>query len=613
MSDYRNALSFRNLVASFPRDLYPSIQPNQELAFKAIAEHGSLTLEAPTGSGKTAVAYTYLKALVKAGAKKVVIIAPNKTQVNQIRDMHPDMTVAYGRSEYDCLYYDEGDEPEVYRADEIPCLTLTDCPHRVDVETGQTKEEGATPCPYYLAKHQAKEAEMLVCTMSFYLFNNLFRADYEPPDGLAIDEVHQIADVFRGALSYDITDRQLRRSETLLRRIGADEEADSVKRFLKLMVSVLKRKPQQVPTLLTDQEIIKLLEAISQIDAGALRQSIAEGIKSGDIDPREDREVLVRLERLTQNLGRYLRSLSYALPDGDNRHALNLVTYAYSDNEAGDENRVNYKLVIKSYYVAGLVRKLLSPHTLAMSATIGDNTTFGYETGIQLPFVSLPGTFPANNTLVLLPIETPDLAFKDKNKNQPTRVLRQIARECGNFSKHGFRSLVIVVSNHEREKFIWLCQEREENIDVISYGDGVSPRQALARFKAGEGVVLVGTASNFGEGIDLPDEMAPVIFFLRPGYAHPNDPFTEFERRRFGNGGFWKIWNWRVMIEAMQARGRNIRSARDRGATICISQQFRRFLYGSLPMWLRESYNGQMTFEEACQAVIELMATKPVE
>ncbi|HSX14626.1 MAG TPA: helicase C-terminal domain-containing protein [Candidatus Saccharimonadales bacterium] len=603
MSDYSDALSQENLMTCFPRQ-YRRPNNSQLSAFAAIAEHGSETLEAPTGTGKTAVGWSYLEALERAGATSLVAIAPNKTHVNQWKELHPDMTVAYGRSEYDCLYYDEEDEP--FKADEIPCLTLTNCPHRVDVETGQTVEEGAMPCPYYQAKFEARRSRKLVCTMSFYLFNNVFRGDFEPPDGLVIDEADQIAKVVRGALSYEITDFQLRRSVMLLESIGADDEAKSVKQFLRNMVAILKRKPQGQPTLLTDGEIVRLLDAIGQIDAEAVRKRIARAIKTGEIDPYEDREVLTRLERLTQNLGRYLRSLGYALPTGE-YHALNLVTYAYSDNEVTDENRVNYKLIIKSYHVAGLVRKLLSPNTLAMSATIGDNTVFGYETGIQLPFVSLPGTFPAENALVLLPTDTPNLAQKERSRNQPTRVLRHIARACGDFAKKDIRSLVIVVSNRERDKFLWLCQEAEEDVDVVSYGDGLTPRQALAAFREGQGTVLLGTVANYGSGVDLPEEIAPVTFVLRPGYPNPNDPFAQFERRRFGNGSYWKVWNWRVMIEALQVRGRNIRSASDRGATIFISQQFRRFLFASLPEWLKDSYDGSLTFEEACGRVLELM------
>jgi Rad3-related DNA helicase len=100
--------------------------------------------------------------------------------------------------------------------------------------------------------------------------------------------------------------------------------------------------------------------------------------------------------------------------------------------------------------------------------------------------------------------------------------------------------------------------------------------------------------------------MAPVIFFLRPGYPSPKDPEVQFEERRFG-GAVWRVRNWRVMIEALQVRGRNIRSATDRGSTIFISQHFRKFLYASLPEWLKDAYRGDVTFEEAKQETLELL------
>ncbi len=149
-----------------------------------------------------------------------------------------------------------------------------------------------------------------------------------------------------------------------------------------------------------------------------------------------------------------------------------------------------------------------------------------------------------------------------------------------------------------------LC--REEDVDVLTYSGDVSPREAATRFKAGVGSVLLGTSANFGEGLDLPDGMAPVIFLLRPSYPSPRDPLAQFEERRYG-GKRWQVWNWRVMIEALQVRGRNVRSADDQGVTIFVSQQFRRFLYASLPTWLRESYRSELTLDDCRRESIELL------
>ena len=91
---------------------------------------------------------------------------------------------------------------------------------------------------------------------------------------------------------------------------------------------------------------------------------------------------------------------------------------------------------------------------------------------------------------------------------------------------------------------------------------------------------------------------APVIFFLKPGYPNPKDPETQFEEYRFGNMR-WRIWNQRVIQQANQVRGRNIRSMTDVGAIFFISQQFKPFVFGSLPPSLQAVYQGQISFDKA--------------
>ncbi len=595
-ASYRKVLTLDNLLAHFPWDQYPEILPNQREALAQIAKNGSMTLEMPTGSGKTAVGYTVLRTLADADITDgpLFYIAPTKVLVDQVKMMHPDMTEAYGRHEYDCLYY----APEIFRADEIPCLSLLDCPHRVDQETGATVGEDVAVCPYYWAKYKAKKSQIVVCTASFYLFTHLFAKEFALPAGLVIDEAHQMAKILRGSLSYEITDYHLKQAVKVLQGIGADNEAKQLGKFLKTMLDILNSKPWVIPTLLDEDELQMLIDDLKELDGRKLRMQLTEAIKEGLIDPKKEMVTLKRLENITYDLYRYIRSFEYSLP-GEGRNALNYVTYA-----ASEKGHVEYKLVIKAYYVSPLVKKLMSPLTVAYSATIGDSDIFGYETGIKLPFVSLPGTFPASNTLVALPKDTPNLSAKDRSRHEPAKVLRRIARACKWYADHDIRSLVVVVSNAERDRFLRMAAE--EGVDAVSYLNGSTPKEAMASFKKGKGTTLVGTVANYGEGIDLPGEMAPVIFFLRPGYPSPKDPATQFEDRRFGSQ-VWRVRNWRVMIEALQVRGRNVRGPTDRGATIFISQHFRKFLYASLPAWLKESYRGDSTFEEVKEETLQLL------
>lgn len=561
--------------------------------------------ELPTGSGKTAIGYSFLRAFLKIGVNDLFYIAPNKTQVDQVKNLHPDMLVAYGRSEYECLYYEDP-----YKADEIPCLLLRDCAHRVDQETGETVVPGVKKCPYYQAKFEAKQpGRMVVSTFAFYLFTHLFSKEFEKPGALVIDEIHQLARTFRDVLSYRISDHHLGRCIDLLKSIGA-EEYKLVAKFKRRMVTICKRRPAHSEVLLDDEEIGELLDILRQINADKLRKKVLDSVASKKLDPKKEMKTLKQLETLVYDLGRYLRSLEFSL-DGEVqtkegpkvRPALNY-TFAYYKQELDENEKVQYVLTVKAYYVAALIRKLISRNTLGYSATIGDPKILGYETGFKGRFRSMGSDFPAQNTRIYMPSDTANLAMNSRSRGEPTKTLRKIAKYCHKFAQQGKRCLVLVISNSEKAKFLQLAAE--ENVNLIASGNDVSPKQAAERFKAGEGDVLVGTTSNYGAGLDLPQEIAPVIFFLRPGYPPPNSPETVFEERRYGSAR-WGIWNWRVMIEAMQARGRNIRSASDKGVTFFISQQFRRFVFAALPPYLQTSYRSDLTFEQAVDDAVKLL------
>jgi len=89
--------------------------------------------------------------------------------------------------------------------------------------------------------------------------------------------------------------------------------------------------------------------------------------------------------------------------------------------------------------------------------------------------------------------------------------------------------------------------------------------------------------------------------------ANPNDPATQFEKRRFSLSQFWALMNYRVMQEALQVRGRNIRGPGDLGVTFFISQQFRRFVRASLPEWLQSAYVGDKTFDDCVDEAVKLL------
>ena len=593
----------QGLMAHFPFDHYPEPTKNQVEGIGYIEKrHGLVTIEAPTGTGKTAMGYTFLKEGQARGEGPLVYTTTNKALVQQVQKQHPDVQVAYGRNEHDCLYY--GPEHS-FKADEIPCLLLDDCPHRVDQETGETYEEGAECCPYYQQKYEAKKAKGIVAeTVSFYLFTHLFAKEFARPARLVIDEAHKIAEIVRNALSYEISDYHLLRSVELLREIGADEEAVQIENFAKRMIRMIKRRSPRSKTLLEDEEIVELIEILEEIDDRKFKKRVTDAVKAGKVDRLEKREVLKKIETLIYDLRRYLRSLEYSRFT-EKKSALNY-TYAYYEQEKPEGKKVQYKLVIKAYYVAPIIQKLFAPKTLAMSATIGNPEYFGYETGIKFPFYALTSDFPAKNTLVCLPTDARNLAFNERSRQDLNRTLRKILRATKLFARRGLRSMLVVISNAEKDKAMEFAVE--EGVKALTYGNGIPAREAVAAFKEGHGDLLIGTAAQVGEGVDLPGGICPITHFLRPGYQSPYDPEAQFEDRRFPRGHVWGLRQHRVMIQAVQVWGRNRRSAKDKGVCFFHSLQFAKFLYHALPEEFRQAYVKDKTFDECVEATFELLS-----
>ncbi|MEK7621747.1 MAG: DEAD/DEAH box helicase [Patescibacteria group bacterium] len=611
-------LSLPVLQANFPRmGKYRSVWKEQEQSMAFVAENGSALVESPTGSGKTAIQYAITQAAQNEGRKPVFLIVPNKTILEQTANEFPGaFKIALGRNEHPCLYYHDDKEeltpsfvrdlyadPEAIRADEIPCSFLRDCPHRVDQATGETFEPGAAPCPYYQQKFEAKQGGVVLSTMSFYLFTQLFSREWDTPEVLVIDEVHQLAEVFRNALSYEITDWHLGKAVELLKRIDSTS-TKKVDEFRKKLIHTAKKKPAHQPTLLEDVELRKFIDLLEGIDNKELEREIRGAINEGKIDVAEDRVTLKKLETFVRDLRRYLHSFEYSLEAPPDRHALNY-TYAFYKEERDENERVQYKLVVQSHYVAGLIRKVLSPQTVSFSATIGDPDIFSYESGIKSPFLALESGFPVENCRIFMPKDSPNLAWNAQKQGTLAKVLRRVAKTCKRFADKGIRSLIVTVSNAERDEFVLIAND--EGLIPISYGsNGVTAKTAALMFKNGQGDVLVGTEAVYSQGIDLPGGIAPVIFVLRPGYPQPKAPATVFEERRFGSAR-WKIVNWRVIQRALQTRGRNIRGLRDKGVTFFVSEQFRRFVYGSLPKWLEKSYRGDKTWDQCVKETEELL------
>jgi Rad3-related DNA helicase len=590
---------FKNFLANFGQ-VHEEPRPKQIVALKAMAESNQLILQAPTGTGKTALGYSFLKTHC-SGNQNGFYVCPNKTLVDGVVQQYPEIMPMYGRNEYPCLYY--ADE---YQADQVPCALLKECPHRVNLETGETYELGAKPCPYLNAKYQSRKKDLVACTIQYYFYEALGRQ--ELPHALVVDEAHDWSNSIRSMMQYQITDYTLEEFWSLLVSVDCRTEAKYIREFCDVMVETIKQyEAGRRTSLLTDDDLRSMLKVLLKLQRSNIDDKIKKAIKEKKINPRTDREILKALDEFTGSLYKYVKSLEFALEAKD-RRPLSYV-FGFWDKELVPGKKAQYVLNVKSYFIAALTKtKLLPEIRMSMSATIGaDPKIFMQETGITGTFIDLESDFPIENTKVFMPMDVPDLSVKGMRRNDKNRTIRQILRGVSLGKKNGIRSLIIVSSEEERRKCIAFALE--EGVEVITYSDDIKPREAVRIFRGGEGDVLVGTEMQYGQGIDLPGNVAGFTFYLRPGYASPDDPQAQFEERRLGNSR-WALWTWRVIIKMLQVRGRTIRSVTDSGCIFLMSQQFKRFTYAGLPKWLKPAYVYTKTFDECLKDGVKLLQNK---
>lgn len=635
MAEGRIRLTVRELEKAFPTNAkIRSARPIQRDVMQAIADGASI-IEAPTGTGKTALEFAVAQVLKAKAAKgeSVFVVFPTKALVEQACREHPDMIGVLGQNDHICPWAlsqftdDEAqlttdvDLPILYEADtprvcDIPHDMHRECPHYVDQETGKTGVLGALPCPYYQQTFEAKRSgRVIACTMSFYIFVALFnRERYGGIAGLVIDEAHCLADVIRYTLSYEVTDANIGRAVELLRRIDAPER-EPLERFLAAICDIARGMGKAPGTehLLTEVEVRRIIGILEEIDPKAIDpRLIKQAIKGGKLSRKDDWQAIKALEILARNLRRYLHTFEFALPVEDEegkvtRPALNY-SCSFCKTELGERDQVQHKLVIHCHHVAALVRKRLAPaNTYSFSATIGRGDMFSHETGLDGTVFSAPSSFPHSNRRIFMPCDVEDLSYEsDPKGKKKNRALREIVRGCKRLKRAGIRSLVIVVSNAERQKFMEFAAQ--EGLEAITYGNDVQAKDAVDVFKAGNGDVLCGCIAHYGKGIDLPKGQAGAIWLLRPGFPNPESAVTKFELARYRAGTYWARLTYRIMLEAQQMIGRNIRGPRDKGVCILMSSGFQRFVRAGLPEWLEPSYRRGDTLEECLDQTEELLA-----
>lgn len=152
---------------------HDSWRPHQAETITAVLNSDKpFILEAPTGSGKTAVA--------RAVSQKYKTVALVRTKVLQEEnyDREYQFKAIYGRGNYACVHHS------------VPSGTMADeCQF---AEMGMSKCPQYGECPYVMARETAKESQRAVLNYAYWM--HVYQK-WTPCEILVLDEAHQLPDI----------------------------------------------------------------------------------------------------------------------------------------------------------------------------------------------------------------------------------------------------------------------------------------------------------------------------------------------------------------------------------------------------------------------------------
>ena len=332
------------MAATFPFKTYRKGQKEAIEAARAAFKRGKrfVVLEAPTGSGKSAIAVT----LAREATSAYVLTAQKLLQDQYLRDF-PDLALMKGRSNYPCLVAPT-------HAAAAPCIAGRKFPECDD-------------CPYFNAKDTAMAASGTILNYAYYLAELNYSGGFGPRDLLILDEAHNA----EAALMSFI---QITLSDTAMMRVGI---------------------PERLPTAIDDLEYFDFAEDVIPLLSGRSRE-IERQVKKDNLTGDLALAQMQNKQYLDNQLKR-LELLKYSRDE-------DFVEWVVERGRGGDGQWISFKPVKVASFAEPLLFSF-ADRVLMLSATILDAPTYLRSLGIEpdeAEVIGVASDFPPENRPVFL-------------------------------------------------------------------------------------------------------------------------------------------------------------------------------------------------------------------
>lgn len=575
---------------TFPFDAPRPVQDEVIGAVLASLEAGRhLLLSAPTGVGKTAAAlYPAVKLALGTGRRVVFLTAKTLQQQLAVETLQR-MERGGWRSiqirakarmcanrEVICHeeYCEHAADYGLKLAERgvVPAL-LARADH-LDPQRTFEVADAARVCPFEVSLELMRECSAVVCDYN-YVFDpaiSLFGAAEEgwlEDCYLIIDEAHNLVD---------------RAREYFSPRLGRG----AIRRATELLAGYRQKVCRDLGHVLGDLDAL----VAKAVDEGL---PPGPGVQRIGLDPRALAEVRLQLDALIAPYFNFKRTVELWLSDDPvvevllslarlvdllEQERAELVPLA--ERTADGDEQVRLFCLDASSWIGAVLGRCAG--AVAMSATLEPfefyRDLLGFD-GDRTDTLSLPSPFPAENRLIVA-VDDVDTSYRFRS-----RAYGRIAEVVAELAPSGRNSLVLFPSYAFLREVADRLHVPGHRVEVQRFDDSEAARRAvLGRLRANhDPVMLLGVLGGvFAEGVDYPGEMLSQVVVVSPALPQVG-PERELLREHFADRfglGFEYAYLIPGMTRVVQAAGRLIRSAEDRGVIVLVCRRFLRDPYFSL-------------------------------
>lgn len=529
-------------------DFFPLEKPRktQELVireiFKAFTEGKKFViLEAPVGSGKSAVAKTFANWFTDSH-----ILTPRKSLQNQYyEDFKDDTVLMKGRNAYPCtrkknkkIYLKvindiKGGSVKQPALNEDNCATA---PCRNSKTVYQHCISANGDCPYNVAIEVAQEHHTVIHNIHSFVFQTNFGGKFLKRKLVVVDEAHEIEEIIRGFISKKININHVINPSDLTGDLSTIEgwcDFFTQDKYL----------PEE-----TAHE---------------------KALKEAD-------------ETFTTERDKYLEMIE-TLRDKADYYGTNF-TYKRVPNMVG-QRQVSTSFDFIPHNIGSAASRLIfdyGEHVILMSGTIYDKTMYCRNIGINQEdayFIRVPSSFPVKNRPIYLkPEYQVDTSFVNWNDNFQ-QMIGKINKILTIF--HDVKGLIHAPSYEAAEQIAqWLPPNR-----AVIHGKSDFQEKLDEFYESKEPKVFISPICQ--QGVDFKGDRARFQIVLRVPYANTSDEYVNYVVKN----DFPK-YNYNALVVFGQQIGRVNRSEDDFGVTFLMDSRFNKFVANNsskLPKWLKDA------------------------